>query len=335
MEPESVRLLLWGLFSLFGFLVFIFLLRNLSKQKHGSSSPSPPPPIYLCHVIREMSIATLRSATDNFSMLRLIRIGHSGDFFSGCIDGAEKIVVKKGVVEVLNKELELYACLSDRRLVPLLGYCQEENDNLFLVYEFMERGDLATLLARKDRLLPWIARLKIAIEVVVKMIEKDSNYSLFMSSDVKSSSILLVANYEVRLGSLTRAMKVEQGEGSLSYDVQCFGILLMDLVSGLDVSGAEDPSAQKWLQKAMNYTDPAALLASIDPTLIVEEDLANEILGVMTLAKACLSSAEWLSMKLVRQFLDQSTHIGDTISMSGLEPFLSSSTLNEMNVSSA
>ncbi|KAF8407664.1 hypothetical protein HHK36_006799 [Tetracentron sinense] len=263
--------------------------------------------------MRAMNFSLLRSATDDFSALSLIKIGHSGEFFAGILNGGEKIVVKKGVNENLEKELELYISLSDRRcLVPLLGYCDEEKERLFLVYQFMKQGDLSTLLARKDRSVPWIVRLKIAVEVSEALLFLHCICTPpILHNDIKSSSIMIGENYEVRLGSLSKATKVGQ-ECLLSSDIWHFGMLLMDLISGLDVSGAEDPYAKIWLQKALTCTDRAGLLRLIDPSLILEEDLVQETIGVTNLAKACLNGSDWLTMKIIRQALEQPIHIGET-----------------------
>ncbi|XP_058088888.1 probable LRR receptor-like serine/threonine-protein kinase At2g16250 [Magnolia sinica] len=311
MEPDSLRLLIWSLFSVFGFLIFIFLLRNLTKSKHGSSPPLSTKPTSC--ITRDLNVESLRSATDDFSTLSLIKIGHSGEFFAGFLNnGTDKIVVKKGVVEDLKRELELYISLSDATcFVPLIGYCGEDKEKLFLVYEFMEGGDLATVLTSKDRPLPWIVRLKIAVEVADALLFLHCTCSPpVLHNDVQSSSILMGPNQEARLGSLSRATRVEHEE-LLSHDVWCYGKLLMDLISGLNVSSGDDPYSQRWLQKVMACPDRASLIGLMDPTLIMEEDLAEEIIGVVTIAKACMSQSSWITMKLVRQAIGHPARIAD------------------------
>ena len=69
-------------------------------------------------------------------------------------------------------ELDVFSKASHTRLVTLLGYCFEREDEKFLVYKFMPARDLGFALHKKfmggiseDTLpsLDWITRLKIAI----------------------------------------------------------------------------------------------------------------------------------------------------------------------------
>ncbi|KAL6004547.1 hypothetical protein ACLOJK_005102, partial [Asimina triloba] len=105
--------------------------------------------------------------------------------------------------------------------------------------------------------------------------------------------------------------KQAEDEGLLNHDVQCFGMLLMDLISGLNISAADDPYAQRWLRKALACPDRAGLIGLMDPTLIVEDDLADEMVGVANIAKVCVSGSSWLTMNAVRQALAYPAHISD------------------------
>lgn len=116
-------------------------------------------------------------ATCNFSESNLIKHGHSGDLFYGTLDG--KLVVIKRVrsleydkKEMCNLELDVFSKVTTHpRLVPLLGHCLDQGNEMILVYKHMSKGDLSNSLykATEDlegdglQSLDWITRLKVAI----------------------------------------------------------------------------------------------------------------------------------------------------------------------------
>lgn len=359
MEGDTVRLIIWGVFGCFGFVVFLLILRALSRLEEAdqSNATAPKPDMeklpslarkrnalgalistersapVVPTILRDLSLAKLQEATDQFNALNLIKIGNSGDFFAGVLEDDEHIVVKRmddsKSERMMQTEMEIHATQqSHRYVVPLLGQCSEARQKLF-VYKFISKGDLATALTRcrpavsalsadgrrteKSIMesLPWITRLKIATETAQALcyLHFDCQPPI-LHKDIKSSSILLTEEYEVRLGSLSHAQKINDNGGNLlSYDIFCFGKVLLDLISGLDVSGAEDPYAESWVAKAMPYIESDSysdgLLALIDPSLVVEEDFTREILGVAVLARACLNptSLKTLNMKVICEAL--------------------------------
>jgi len=116
----------------------------------------------------------LLQATGNFSDANLLKKGHSGDLYKGELEGGIPVVIKKVNLNSERRdsylaELDFFSKVSHPRLVPLLGYCLEKENEKFLVYKYMPNGDLSGSLFRKvstldDGLqsLDWITRLKIA-----------------------------------------------------------------------------------------------------------------------------------------------------------------------------
>lgn len=80
---------------------------------------------------------------------------------------------------------------------------------------------------------------------------------------------------------------------SCSYDVFCFGKVLLELVSGkLGISGSIDPGADAWLDWALpliDIHDREPLMKLMDPSLIVDEDLMEEVWATAIIAKSCLN----------------------------------------------
>ncbi|BBN20025.1 hypothetical protein MPTK1_8g15760 [Marchantia polymorpha subsp. ruderalis] len=242
----------------------------------------------------------------------------------------KRIDVSRFKKDMYISELEFFGRVSHARLVPLLGHCLDRDEEKLLVYKYMPNGDLAYALHRKDspsrpeevlQSLDWITRLKIAIGAAEGLVYLHHECSPpLVHRDVKASSILLDDKFEVRLGSLTDA-RVQQGEhhsgvisrflrlsrsseqsdigssgspiASCSYDVFCFGKVLLELVSGkLGISGSIDPGADAWLDWALpliDIHDREPLSKLMDPSLIVDEDLMEEVWATAIIAKSCLN----------------------------------------------
>ncbi|KAG9130185.1 hypothetical protein Leryth_018768 [Lithospermum erythrorhizon] len=164
-------------------------------------------------------------ATGEFNNKNLIKHGHSGDLYTGLLEGEIPVVIKKVDFQSVKKEaymveLDNFCKVpSHFRLVPLLGYCLEKDNEKFLVYKYMPNGDLSSVLFRntnaddeKLHSLDWITRLKIAIGAAEGLcyLHHDCTPPL-VHRDVQASSILLDDKFEVRLGSLSKVC-VQEGD---------------------------------------------------------------------------------------------------------------------------
>jgi len=79
-----------------------------------------------------------------------------------------------------------------------------------------------------------------------------------------------------------------------SYDVLCFGKVLLELVTGnFGISGSNDAASEEWLANTLskiNGGDKASITSIIDPLLVVDEDHQEEVWAVAIIAKTCLSA---------------------------------------------
>lgn len=222
-------------------------------------------------------------------------------------------------------ELDVLNKVSHMRLVPLLGHCLEHDSEKLLVYKYMPNGDLSNSLYRVTNLeddnlqsLDWITRLKIAIGAAegLSYLHHECSPPL-VHRDVQASSILLDDKFEVRLGSLSevcaqegdshqnvitkllrKPQTSEQGSsGSLSatcaYDVYCFGKVLLELVTGkLGISKSDDATTREWLEHTLpciSIYDKELVTKIVDPSLIVDEDLLEEVWAMAIVARSCLN----------------------------------------------
>ncbi|XP_076931687.1 putative LRR receptor-like serine/threonine-protein kinase At2g16250 [Bidens hawaiensis] len=222
-------------------------------------------------------------------------------------------------------ELELYSKDMHTRLVPLMGHCLEHETEKLLVYKYMPNGDLSKSLFRPTSLvddglqsLDWITRLKIATGAAEGLAYLHHECSPpLVHRDIQASSILLDDKYDVRLGSLsevcaqgvdnnqnviTRLLRISSNPESTpsgsapaicAYDVYCFGKVLLELVTGkLGISGSEDSSTKEWVDQTLTFInnyDKELVSKIVDQSLIIDEDLLDEVWAVAIVAKSCLN----------------------------------------------
>lgn len=273
---------------------------------------------------QSFTYSQLAGATNKFSSSNLICAGHSGDLYRGEISGTA-IVVKKVDLRRVKRDLfltELEVCekASHNNFVALLGTCLDREEEKLLVYKYYPNNDLATSLHKKGSLsqedvllsLDWITRLKIAIGAAngLSYLHSECCPPIF-HSDVRASSILLDDKYEVRLGSLSNCRiqdsrilarmfgfsssydlaDLNHSHSSSAHDVYCFGAVLLELVSGkLGISELANHLWLEWALSAINVKDKEGVSKLVDPSLIVDEDLMEEVWAMAIIAKACLNS---------------------------------------------
>ncbi|KAI4316816.1 hypothetical protein L6164_024757 [Bauhinia variegata] len=302
---------------------------NVGNVPEGENPRPPKDPFLLTGMGESFTYEQMLQLTGNFAEANIIKHGHSGDLYRGILEGGVTVVVKKVDVNLIRREsymleLELFSKVSHTRLVPLLGHCWENENEKFLIYKYMPNGDLATSFNRvtgtdgKSQSPDWITRLKIAIGAAEALSCLHECSPPLVHRDVQASSILLEDKFEVRLGSLSevtaqgdfhqsvttkffrKPQSSDQGTpGGLSsvacsYDVYCFGKVLLELVTGnLGVSKSEDDSTGEWLKQTLSYVslyDKELVNNIVDPSLIVDEDLLEEVWAMAIVARSCLNT---------------------------------------------
>ncbi|WVY90822.1 hypothetical protein V8G54_036336 [Vigna mungo] len=303
--------------------------RGTKKEGPVQEGESPIPPKdadFVPGVGEAFSSEQIIRLTDNFAEANVIKNGHSGVLFLGVLEGGTTVVVKKIDLNLFKREsyvveLRLLSKVSHARLVPILGHCLDNENEKCIVYKYMPNRDLATSLHRanesdgKLQSLDWITRLKIAIGAAEGLAYLHECSPPLVHRDVQASSILLDDKFEVRLGSLSQVTAqgdVQQGvisrvfnkpstsEGdpgkssvTCTYDVYCFGKILLELITGnIEVSKSDDGTTKEWLEKTLPYItlyDKERVTKIVDPQLIVDEDLLEEVWAMAIVAHACLN----------------------------------------------
>ncbi|XWS40045.1 hypothetical protein CRYUN_Cryun18bG0106900 [Craigia yunnanensis] len=254
----------------------------------GETPPSPGVAINFSSLGDLFTYQQLFQATGDFSDANLIKNGHSGDLFRGILEGGLPVVIKRIVLQSIKKEaylleLNFFSKVSHTRVVPLLGHCLEKENEKFLVYKYMLNGDLSSSLYKKNNLeddslqsLDWITRLKIAIGAAegLSYLHHECTPPL-VHRDVQASSILLDDKFEVRLGSLSEVCS-QEGDGHQNRITSASG----------------DTQIKEWLEQTLPYIsiyDKQLVIKIVDPSLLVDEDLLEEVWAMAIVASSCLN----------------------------------------------
>lgn len=204
------------------------------------------------------TIEELQSATDNFSPNCWIK----GSVYRGTINGDFAAI--KRINGDVSKEISLLNKINHFNLVCLSGICFNDG-NWYLVYDYAVNGPLSDWIynnSGNQKFLTWTQRIQIALDVATGL-----NYlhcyasPPYVHKDIKSSNVLLDSDYRAKIVNfnLSRAANGEDGEfvltkhivGTKGYmapeylengmispklDVYSFGILMLEILTGKEVS---------------------------------------------------------------------------------------------------
>ncbi|KAG9134927.1 hypothetical protein Leryth_001183 [Lithospermum erythrorhizon] len=237
--------------------------------------------------LKIFSFLELKAATKNFRSDTVLGEGGFGKVFKGWIEekGSSKnasatvIAVKKLNTESVQgydewkSEVQFLGRLSHPNLVKLIGYCAEDQE-LLLVYEFMQKGSLENhLFGRGSSVqpLPWGIRLQILIGAARGLAFLHSSERQVIYRDFKASNILLDGAYKAKISdfglaklgpSASRSHVTTRVMGTTGYaapeyvatghlyvksDVYAFGVVMVEMLTGLRALDTNRPSLQHQL----------------------------------------------------------------------------------------
>ncbi|KAG2668046.1 hypothetical protein I3760_15G142000 [Carya illinoinensis] len=203
-----------------------------------------------------------------------------------------------------NSDLNFLGRLSHPNLVKLLGYCWEGKVRL-LVYEYMQRGSLENHLFRRNpniELLSWDIRLKIAIGAARGLAFLHTSEKKTMNNDFMASNILLDGNYNAKISDFGLARLGPSGGDShvtwiatghlyVKRDVYCFGVVLLEILTGLRALDTKRPTGQQnlveWLKPSLSNKRK---LKTIVDTRMEGQYSSKAVLQAEKLALKCLAS---------------------------------------------
>ncbi|XP_020592474.1 receptor-like protein kinase HERK 1 [Phalaenopsis equestris] len=154
----------------------------------------------------QICFAEVMFATNNFDEKQLIGAGGFGKVYRGVLYDGTEVAVKRAVpgsrqgYPEFRTEIVFLSRIRHRHLVSLIGYC-EENSEMILVYEYLEKGTLRSYLYDSDLpCLSWKQRLEICICAARGLHYLHTGYSQsIIHRDLKSTNILLGENFIAKL----------------------------------------------------------------------------------------------------------------------------------------
>ncbi|KAB5512928.1 hypothetical protein DKX38_029956 [Salix brachista] len=174
--------------------------------------------------VKDFSYAEMALATNKFNSSSQVGRGGYGKVYKGILADGRTVAIKRaeegslqGEKEFLT-EIELLSRLHHRNLVSLLGYCDEQGEQM-LVYEFMPNGTLRDHLSVKGKeTLSFAKRMKIAVASAkgILYLHTEADPPIF-HRDIKASNILLDSRYNAKVADfgLSRLAPVPDIEGGV------------------------------------------------------------------------------------------------------------------------
>ncbi|XP_061337733.1 lysM domain receptor-like kinase 3 isoform X1 [Gastrolobium bilobum] len=295
---------------------------NSQGAANETSGPGGPSAITGVTVDKsvEFSLDELATATDNFSMAKRIGKGGFGTVYYAELRG-EKAAIKKMDMQASKEflaELKVLTRVHHLNLVRLIGYSIE--GSLFLVYEFMENGNLSEHLrdSGKRDPLPWATRVQIALDSArgLEYIHEHT-VPVYIHRDIKTANILIDKNFRGKVADFGLTKLTEVGSSSLptgrlvgtfgymppeyaqygdvspKVDVYAFGVVLYELISAKEaiVKTSESVADSKGLvalfEGVLSQPDPTEDLCKLVDPRLGDNYPIDSVRKMAQLAHAC------------------------------------------------
>ncbi|XP_031260053.1 chitin elicitor receptor kinase 1-like [Pistacia vera] len=266
----------------------------------------------------EFSYEELAKATDDFILANKIGQGGFGAVYYAELRG-EKAAIKKMDMQASKEflaELKVLTHVHHLNLVRLIGYCVE--GSLFLVYEFIENGNLSQHLRGQGKdPLPWSSRMQIALDSArgLEYIHEHT-VPVYIHRDIKSANILIDKNFRAKVADfgLTKLTEfgsasvqtrlvgtfgymppeyAQYGEVSPKIDVYAFGVVLYELISAKEAvvktneSVSESTGLAALFDDALRQPDPREGLRKLVDHRLGDNYPMDSVYKIAQLAKAC------------------------------------------------
>ncbi|XP_042507026.1 protein LYK5 [Macadamia integrifolia] len=212
----------------------------------------------------------LQKATEFFSEGHRIK----GSVYRGKINGDDAAI--KSMKGDVSNEINILKQINHSNVIRLSGFCVHQGST-YLVYEFAEKGSLSDWLHEKEYQsscpLGWTQRVQIAYDMAdgLNYLHNYTNPP-YIHKDLKSSNILLDANFRAKITNfgLARTLEEENQEegfqltrhvvGTQGYlapeyiengvvtpklDIFAFGVVMLELLSGREAATAADDDEKK------------------------------------------------------------------------------------------
>ncbi|KAJ4749647.1 Protein kinase superfamily protein [Rhynchospora pubera] len=202
-------------------------------------------------------------STDSFSDSNLLGHGTYGSVYYSVLREQEVAIKRMTATKTKEfiAEMKVLCRVHHANLVELIGYAAS-NDELFLIYEYAQKGSLKNHLhdpqTKGQTSLSWISRVQIALDAArgLEYIHEHTR-DHYVHRDIKTSNILLDSSFRAKISDFGLSkLVVKSGEeeasvtkvvGTFGYlapeylrdglattksDVYAYGVVLFELISG-------------------------------------------------------------------------------------------------------
>ncbi|KAG6737155.1 hypothetical protein POTOM_059810 [Populus tomentosa] len=282
------------------------------------------------------SYSEILAATNNFSKGRVLGRGALSFVFRGKVGFLRTAVAikrldkeDKEASKAFCRELMIASSLYHSNIVPLVGFCIDPDEGLFLVYRYVSGGSLERHLHDKKKGkggvkgssgLPWSVRYKVALGIAQAIAYlHNGTERCVVHRDIKPSNILLSSKKvpklcDFGLATWTSAPSVpflcktvkgtfgylapeyfQHGKISDKTDVYAFGVVLLELISGRKPIEATKPLGEENLvlwAKPLLQKGKVAIEELLDPQLKCTLRNTTQITQMIQAATACISNEE-------------------------------------------
>ncbi|KAM0866045.1 hypothetical protein ACQ4PT_042914 [Festuca glaucescens] len=255
-------------------------------------------------------------ATKDFSEMHCIGTGSHGSVYKATLKTGEIFAVKKiHIIEedccvnesVFNREIEALLQIRHRNIVKLFGYCSSRKGR-FLIYKYIERGNLVETLRSNERAieLDWNRRIQLVLDVVHALAYMHHDCSSpIVHRDITSKNILHDVEFRACISDFGTAKilnvnsrNITQIAGTKGYiapelaytqnvtekcDIYSFGVVALELFMG-----SHPGDLLSSLHLTTNNND-VCVKNLLDSRLeIPDAETGREIYGVLSVAVQCL-----------------------------------------------
>ncbi|XP_020214060.1 MDIS1-interacting receptor like kinase 2 [Cajanus cajan] len=320
---------------LVGIIFFCYKRKSRAPRQRNSFRSNP---FSIWHFNGKVVYRDIIEATRNFDDQYCIGEGALGKVYKAEMQGGEVYAVKKLKCDSDNIDIESIKCFQNeveamtetrhRNIVKLYGFCCE-GMHTFLIYEYMDRGNLADMLRNdKEALeLDWHKRVDIikCVASALSYMHHDCAPPL-IHRDISSNNILLSSNLEAHVSDFgtARFLKPDSSiwtsfAGTYGYaapelaytmavtekcDVFSFGVLVLEILTGKH-PGDLVSSMQTSGEQKVNLKD------ILDPRLSPpsKRHILNELDFIVNLALSCLKTNPQSrpTMRSIAQLLQMDT----------------------------
>ncbi|KAK7276263.1 hypothetical protein RIF29_17401 [Crotalaria pallida] len=272
-------------------------------------------------------------ATHNFSKDRVLGRGALSCVFKGRVGLLRTAVAIKRLNmedkecgKAFCRELVIASSLQNPNIVPLVGFCVDSEEGLFLVYKYVSGGSLEHHLhgwkksAKGCSSLPWSVRYKVAIGIAEAVAYlHNGTERCVVHRDIKPSNILLSSKKipmlcDFGLATWTSAPSVpflcKAAKGTFGYlapeyfqhgkvsdktDVYAFGVVLLELITGrkpIEVKGYPGEENLLLWAKPLLQKGKGAIEELLDPQLERSSRSSKQIVRMIQAAAACVTNEE-------------------------------------------